>query len=598
MMGKTEQSRSRNRCRQALGSRMYHFYGLFVVCLGVVFPLSSALAPDDKTSYYYTWVFLLYLFSLSLCFFIYLRFYLLRLRGKPYTITQEIISNRQDVSEYRPDTPMLPQCNSEKGNHSNTNGRDSPRSKPLLAEWHFPPVFFTGTGLNRYMRFGAALFATGAMGHNALGIIEFIGHYASGCQTPVNVLLHSVQLGFTFTQIIIISNYSALVINKHKAVARLCLLHTMVTHICVLIAFFVLETEEKIRKQYTTAADVDSISTPKPENLSDPTTVTWARSSDCLQLKTITDKARPILYPFIIQFSIIGAQVMYNLYRNVGIYPEPREDKMPAELTEIGAYKLCHHALNGLYVGFILIIIAVTGLSVFSVAINDDKTENDQIAAALFFTIQLVLYLSSSIAIGIGFFQTRDFVIGKERVDYFLIAGTASMYTFNIFAVISCIHWVSHHDSDLITCFSLVSSFAEMIETSIQTFFIQMLLTKRAWKLNHVIRKPGREVITFLLITNLGMWLTDSFAFEKRTMIPAYVGIFGFPAWTTITNAFVPWMNFYRFYSFTVLAVVWKNIFLPHKDHIPKFNRNEDSPPAEENEVVESEADTDHLTPH
>ncbi|KAH8041562.1 hypothetical protein HPB51_017007 [Rhipicephalus microplus] len=73
--------------------------------------------------------------------------------------------------------------------------------------------------------------------------------------------------------------------------------------------------------------------------------------------------------------------------------------------------------------------------------------------------------------------------------------------------------------------------------------------------------KPGRQVITFLLIGNLTLWIIYTFEKQKVEASPVQLGFYGFMAWTVIIRASLPLSIFYRFHSSVTFAEVWKNSY-------------------------------------
>ena len=60
----------------------------------------------------------------------------------------------------------------------------------------------------------------------------------------------------------------------------------------------------------------------------------------------------------------------------------------------------------------------------------------------------------------------------------------------------------------------VANGLAELIEVGIQLLFVADLSNKRVDE-NNPDEKPGRQVVTFLLITNLGLWITYNFEIQK-----------------------------------------------------------------------------------
>lgn len=58
--------------------------------------------------------------------------------------------------------------------------------------------------------------------------------------------------------------------------------------------------------------------------------------------------------------------------------------------------------------------------------------------------------------------------------------------------------------------------------------------------------KPGREIITFLLVSNLAMWLINALEKSRGNSHPYLLHFYGVWAWTIITRISMPLAIFYR----------------------------------------------------
>ena len=73
--------------------------------------------------------------------------------------------------------------------------------------------------------------------------------------------------------------------------------------------------------------------------------------------------------------------------------------------------------------------------------------------------------------------------------------------------------------------------------------------------------KPGREVVTFLLICNLALWSIHVFETSRSDAHPHQLHFFGFWAWTIISHVSMPLAIFYRFHSTVCLCEIWKRAY-------------------------------------
>jgi surface polysaccharide O-acyltransferase-like enzyme len=73
--------------------------------------------------------------------------------------------------------------------------------------------------------------------------------------------------------------------------------------------------------------------------------------------------------------------------------------------------------------------------------------------------------------------------------------------------------------------------------------------------------KPGRQVVTFLLIVNIALWFVYTFEVQKIEDSPVQRNFYGFGAWAVIHRLLLPLCIFFRFHSTVILADIWKNSY-------------------------------------
>ncbi|KAK8787021.1 hypothetical protein V5799_023201 [Amblyomma americanum] len=107
----------------------------------------------------------------------------------------------------------------------------------------------------------------------------------------------------------------------------------------------------------------------------------------------------------------------------------------------------------------------------------------------------------------------------------------------------------------------MVTSILTIVQVTMQSLFIADITCRMTYLPEHDHSKPGRQVITFLLIGNLTLWIIYTFEKQKVEASPVQLGFYGFMAWTVIIRASLPLSIFYRFHSSVTFAEVWKNSY-------------------------------------
>lgn len=135
----------------------------------------------------------------------------------------------------------------------------------------------------------------------------------------------------------------------------------------------------------------------------------------------------------------------------------------------------------------------------------------------------------------------------------------------------------------------LITSLASIVQTACQTMFILDASRRNAGTAEQMRKKPGREIVTFLLVANLAMWAISTLEKSRAESHPIqlklvqintliqirrkssylfnfyYISIlhsfYGLWAWTIITHVSMPLAIFYRFHSTVCLCEIWKRAY-------------------------------------
>jgi hypothetical protein len=74
-------------------------------------------------------------------------------------------------------------------------------------------------------------------------------------------------------------------------------------------------------------------------------------------------------------------------------------------------------------------------------------------------------------------------------------------------------------------------------------------------------RKPGKQVITFLLVANVALFIMNTFEAQKAGISPEIVHFYGLQSWAMLVRGCAPLCIFYRFHSSVCFAEVWKHTY-------------------------------------
>lgn len=100
-----------------------------------------------------------------------------------------------------------------------------------------------------------------------------------------------------------------------------------------------------------------------------------------------------------------------------------------------------------------------------------------------------------------------------------------------------------------------------VLKVILQLLFIADVSRRRVHLPEHDRSKPGRQVVTFLLICNVTMWIIYTFEMQKVKANPVQLKFYGFLAWAIVQRFTLPLCIFHRFHSAVTLAEIWKTSY-------------------------------------
>ncbi|XP_034475075.1 proton channel OtopLc isoform X2 [Drosophila innubila] len=293
---------------------------------------------------------------------------------------------------------------------------------------------------------------------------------------------------------------------------------------------------------------------------------------------TIVYDSAPYLYPFIIEYSLIGAVVLYVMWKHIGRYPgrmndEDLEHRLEVMLSRRAVAMAqqarsgrvdCVGSSKGLFFGLLLLVGALICLILFFVLVRHQKFS--LLAIYLADASHCILMAFAILAIIIGFIRVKNLKFRCEEQsslnDILLRISAFGLFTYSVFSIIAgSLKVLESEPSLLVTTTGGVAVF----QVILQLLFIADVSRRRVHLPEHDRSKPGRQIVTFLLICNVAMFAIYTFEAQKVFANPVsrYVQLefYGFVPWSIIQRITLPLCIFHRFHSAVTLAEIWKTTY-------------------------------------
>jgi hypothetical protein len=73
--------------------------------------------------------------------------------------------------------------------------------------------------------------------------------------------------------------------------------------------------------------------------------------------------------------------------------------------------------------------------------------------------------------------------------------------------------------------------------------------------------KPGRSLITVLILVNVSLWLSETFSVKKYDMNTIQLEYYDIIFWSIVSSITSPLGIFFRFHASVCLSDIWKDLY-------------------------------------
>jgi len=474
-----------------------------------------------------------------------------------------------------------------------------------------------------FLRIGGIAFGLGTMIYNGLELGTFFEiPWDSPCYQVLRGINPILQMIFTFSQMYFVFMNARLNIHKFKFLARFGLMHMVATNLCVWmrtlckesikeIALYRVDRGQGVSEDYMILQGYNILRRKFGEDSF------WVNGPYHAIMKAITGATGPIedysgkltggyrggmmsqrnalgypiqladnftcgrnyimgdifkysgpyLYPFVIEYSLITAAVIYAMWTNIGKNPRywgEDDDRMSVASRKMTAYAKtdCIGASKGLFFGLLTLVSGLICLILFFVLIDHENRQIAQLAVYLADSSHCVILIVSILATFLGFIRVQKMKFhGEDQSilgDLLLRFSSLGIFAYSVFNIVA--GGLGPH-TDIKNLLVFATGAITIIQVVLQLLFITDAQRRRIHSANHENSKPGRQVVTFLLICNLTMWVIYTFEVQKVQDSPIQLGFFGYYAWSIIQRVTLPLCIFFRFHSSVILVEIWKNTY-------------------------------------
>ncbi len=291
----------------------------------------------------------------------------------------------------------------------------------------------------------------------------------------------------------------------------------------------------------------------------------------CVTMDTLTNQVSGYLFPFLVEYHLIAAAILSKMLSNI-------QDQEQDEPTEIESEwkpetpeqnNSCVTFNIGLIWGILLFALTIISTCIFIVNNGDNPGTPSSMVGHIFFATDIFLNVLSTIIALLALCQLRRLTkvkgplcILNRKLEIICVCGFYLLLGFGLVAVLNYI--IVNGVKGLFTKCHVIDKVMNFAQATVQIVLVMEGMQRRATKIHHLETKPGRALITFLVICNLSMWIVNTFQLKELTGSPIFITFYGRLAWTLLVHMTLPFAVLYRFHSSVCLSDIWLNAYAQH----------------------------------
>lgn len=250
----------------------------------------------------------------------------------------------------------------------------------------------------------------------------------------------------------------------------------------------------------------------------------WSINYGCekdTHLSDMINATTPYLYPFSIEFNILMVGLWILLWENIGKFERHthipsvevtyEEDNSKSLTSNLIIYVDCHASNRGLFAGLLMTVATVISIILFFIFSSSEDQQTRDVGAYVNGISEVILLVCMLVTAFIAYNSIRMLDVIKHGIsavdDILLYVCLPCIFLYAFFSMVPSINAGNY--------LSVSVSILQVSQVILQTALICDGLRRCSNDQSLQHKKPGREVITYLVVTNVAMWLLQTFEIKS-----------------------------------------------------------------------------------
>ncbi|KAJ8726941.1 hypothetical protein PYW08_015338 [Mythimna loreyi] len=464
-----------------------------------------------------------------------------------------------------------------------------------------------------YLHMGVAGFGVGSIIYSCL---QFGGYFdlSGDCQLAIVAMKPALRILYLVVQTVFIFSYTDMLDPMRGVVIdRFGLMHLIATNVCEWLNVVVQETRDDIiAMAYDRPAFIRYANVTGPSKIlirDHVENTTYFREEKLLNsiddnylsnftleyfnvtthniswTCNVSDMITPLIRsvnPYLrtcgVEYSLLCSIIIVVIWNDICTVPGSKLIKDP--ISPIGKDRQCcaraksstHFSVDcgsahkGLFMGVAVLAGTIVSLMLFNGLFQ--KPEHKNLALLQINVWESILFLIMTIG-SMACIQRMRTLPLKRAVSTLplehalLLVTQCGVYLYYLFQIIGAGFLIQQYPGES-QATRIISPLCAVIQSSCQTLLVLDSWSRRCAGTGR--QRPGRQLVTFLLVGNFALWLINRVKNSRAEFHPLQMEFYGVWAWTLITHVSVPLLVCYRFQATVCFYEIWKNSYKKTRD--------------------------------
>ncbi|XP_053600380.1 proton channel OtopLc-like isoform X2 [Plodia interpunctella] len=449
-----------------------------------------------------------------------------------------------------------------------------------------------------YLHMGVAGFGVGSIIYSCLQFGEYFD-LSGDCRMAIVAVKPALRILFMVAQTVFIFSYTDKLDRMRGVILdRFGLMHLIATNVCEWFNVVIQETRDDIvavayerptlLRYANITAGYKTIISDESDNatfietqsttpgLNDNITIDLNWSCNVSDIVTpLIRSVNPYLRNCGVEYSLLCSVILVVIWNDLCTVPGLRSVKKVAHSLNKDAKQCCERvkyskhfsvdcgsAHKGLFAGVATLAGTVVSLMLFNGLFQNGKHE--ELALLQINIWETVLFIVMTLGSGACLQRMRRLPLRRTvpslPLEHSLLLVTQfGVYLYYLFQIIGAGFVIQRYPEGR-RATRILSPLCAIVQSSCQTLLILDSWCRRCVETT-ISHRPGRQLVTFLLVGNFALWLLNRVKNARAEFHPLQMEFFGVWAWTLITHVSVPLLVCYRFQATVCFYEIWKNCF-------------------------------------